>query len=75
MCAILVPSDKEVYDHWKPHPDSICCGEKKEKKGVKVQVESIESQNRFLPYWHYLYLWACMMRKHKLAEILLRKVE
>ncbi|KAH3801532.1 hypothetical protein DPMN_155185 [Dreissena polymorpha] len=85
MCAILVPSDKAVYDHWKPHPDvssnpaqkhrALCFGEKKEKKGGQGSVESTESQNRFLPYWNYLYLWACMMRKHELAEILLRKVE
>ncbi|XP_052259586.1 uncharacterized protein LOC127863946 isoform X2 [Dreissena polymorpha] len=77
--------DKAVHDHWKPHPDVssnptqknrvLCFGEKKEKKGGQGSVESIESQNRFLPYWNYLYLWACMMRKHELAEILLRKVE
>ncbi|XP_052224284.1 uncharacterized protein LOC127839931 [Dreissena polymorpha] len=77
--------DKAVYDHWKPHPDvssnpaqkhrALCFGEKKEKKGGQGSVESTESQNRFLPYWNYLYLWACMMRKHELAEILLRKVE
>ncbi|XP_052255185.1 transient receptor potential cation channel subfamily M member 2-like [Dreissena polymorpha] len=77
--------DKAVSEHWKPHPDVssnttqknrvLCFGEKNEKKGGQGSVESIESQNRFLPYWNYLYLWACMMRKHELAEILLRKVE
>ncbi|KAH3808593.1 hypothetical protein DPMN_136950, partial [Dreissena polymorpha] len=77
--------DREVSDHWKPQPDVscnqtqmnrvLCFGEKKEKKDGQGSVESIESHNRFLPYWNYLFLWACMMRKHELAEILFQKVE
>ncbi|XP_052218052.1 transient receptor potential cation channel subfamily M member 5-like [Dreissena polymorpha] len=66
--------DEAVSEHWKPQPD-VSCNPTQKNRVLCFGEKSIKSQNRSLPYGNYLFLWACMMRKHELAEILFRRVE